>query len=397
MAADTKSDQPDTGKGPEDPALERFRQGARRQAIIMGIPPAAADRIVRPLPGGSPAALPGDARGPHPGVMEILVHASDTAIRDTDEESLRRKTVPEQLHAIAKEDLYLKLEQALREIWPAIEHWLAREDCLLGQIEDVAIRNPDGSVIQGQTLHPLPAERLAHIAAEPSFRRTCMYVAYYVRAVCRAHISVWAVQREARGDRRLVAPHFQISVGKQTLEEFIWSGVNTAVKLMINSLVLLYELYSAREGLQLIDRNTWSQLTNANRSFVSLFAAVGLMDFVTFDEMVEEERDPESEVFQDREGLNNWTRKAEHARLYQPFYDARYFRLLDDHKGVPRLDLDPEQFTGHLRASFGKDIMIRRCPALRVGLINQIYGWICRALLSVAGDTLAPGLADPSP
>jgi len=389
MSVDSRSDEPDTGTTPEERALERFRQQARRQAIVMGIPPAAADRVVRPVPGGQPAVAPGDARGPHPGVMEILIRPGDSAIRDVSEKSLRQKPVPEQLHAIAKEDLYLKLEAALREIWPAIEHWLATEDCLLGSIEDVEIRGPDGRMLQGQTLRPISPDRVAHIVAEPSFRRTSMYVSYYVRAVCRAHISVWAARREAAGDQRLVAPHFQISVGKQKLEEFIWSGVNTAVKLMINSLVLLYELYTAREALPVIDRETWTQMALANRSFVSLFAAVGLVDFVTFDDMVGEDRDPESEAFQEKEGLRNWTRSGDQSRLYQPFYDARYFRLVDDPKGIPRLDLDPDSFTGELREAFGKDIMIRRCPALRVGLINQIYGWITRAFLEVAGETLA--------
>jgi len=388
MTPESRNEQDDQISSQEDNALKRFRQAARRQAIVMGIPPAAADQVVRPVPGGAAADSPADVRGAHAAVMEILIRPGDLAIRDTGEESLRRKTVPEQLHAIAKLDLYLRFEDALKEIWPAIRHWLTTENCMLGSIEDITVRDLGGRVIRGQTLRPLSPERLAHVVAEPSFRRTCMYVSYYIRAVCRAHIRVWADTREASGDRRIVAPHFQIAVGKQKLEEFIWSGVNTAVKLMINSLVLLYELYTTREGLSVIDRDTWSRMANANRSFVSLLAAVGLRDFVTFDEMVEEERNPESEAFQEREGLRNWTRSGDQSRLYQPFYDVRYFRLVDDQKGVPRLDLNADAFTRELRAAFGKDIMIRRCPALRVGVINQIYGWISEAVLAVSGTTL---------
>lgn len=389
MTPDTESDRHDAGASGEDKALERFRQAARRHAIVMGIPPAAADQVVRPVPGGASSGWSGDIRGHYPGVMEILISAGDTAIRDTEEQSLRRKTVPEQLHAIAKLDLYLKLEEALREIWPSIDYWLTNGDCLLGSIENITAHDPHGRMVRAQTLRPLSRERLEHIVAESSFRRTCVYVSYYVRAVCRAHVRVWADRREAAGDKRTVVPHFQISAGKQKLEEFIWSGVNTAVKLMINSLVLLYEQYTAREGLSVIDRETWSRMANANRSFVSLFAAVGLTDFVTFDEMVEEDRDAELEAFQEREGLRNWTREGKQGRLYQPFYDARFFRLLEDPKGVSRLDLDPDRFTDELRAAFGKDIMIRRCPALRVGVINQIYAWISRSVIAVAGSTLS--------
>lgn len=389
MNADTKSDGQGAASVGTDKALERFRQAARRHAIVMGIPPAAADQVVRPVPGGAPSTASGDIRGHYPGVMEILMIPGEQAIRDTEEQSLRRKTVPEQLHAIAKLDLYLKLEEALREIWPSIDHWLKTGDCLLGSIENITTRDPQGRALRAQTLLPLSRERLDHIIAEPSFRRTCMYVSYYVRAVCRAHVRVWADRREAAGDKRTVVPHFQISAGKEKLEEFIWSGVNTAVKLMINSLVLLHELYTAREGVSVIERKTWSRMANANRSFVSLFAAVGLNDFVTFDEMVEEDRDPESEAFQEREGLRNWTREGKSGRLYQPFYDVGFFRLRDDQKGIPRLDLDPDRFTDELRAAFGKDIMIRRCPALRVGVINQIYAWISRSVIAVAGSTLS--------
>jgi len=388
MTPDTESDNHDAVTSVEDKAMERFRQAARRDAIVMGIPPSAADQVVRPVPGGVPVTSSDDSRGNYPGVMEILMRPGDSAIRDTDEQSLRRKTVPEQLHAIAKLDLYLQLEQALREIWPSIEYWLTSGDCLLGSIENITAHDPQGRMVRAQTLRPLSRERLDHIIAEQSFRRTCMYVSYYVRAVCRAHVWVWANRRGEAGDKRTVVPHFQISAGKQRLEEFIWSGVNTAVKLMINSLVLLYELYTTREGLSVIDRETWSRRANANRSFVSLFAAVGLTDFVTFDEMVEEDRDLESEEFQKENGLMSWTREDKNLRLYQPFYDARFFQLADDPKGVARLDLDPDEFEEELRRAFGKDIMVRRCPALRVGVVNQIYAWISRAVLGVAGSAL---------
>jgi hypothetical protein len=41
-----------------------------------------------------------------------------------------------------------------------------------------------------------------------------------------------------------------------------------------------------------------------------------------------------------------------------------------------------------MRAAFGKDIMIRRCPAMRVGVINQAYGWISEAIT----DSSCPSL-----
>ncbi len=389
MSTESNNDKPDTVSASEDGELERLRQAARRHAVVMGIPPDAANRVVCPDASAAPPGAPAEARGAHPGVIEILMQPGNLAIRDTEEESLRRKTVPEQLHAIAKLDLYREFEIALREIWPGIERWLAAEDCLLGSIETVTIRDSGGRELQGQSLRPLSRERLQHMTAEPSFRRTCIYVSYYVRCVWRAHIRVWADQRDALGDRRTVAPHFQMAAGKQRLEEFIWSGVNTAVKLMINSLVLLYELYVARGGGSVVERDTWGRMAEANRSFVSLFAAVGLNDFVAFDAMVEESRDPDSEMFQEREGLRNWTRTGDGTRLYQPFYQARFFRLVNDQKGIPRLDLDPEKFTAEMRRVFGNDIMIRRCPALRVGVINQVYGWISKAVLSIAGSSLA--------
>ena len=388
MVSESKNPSPGSDDNGKDENLDRLRKAARQHALNMGIPPGAADRVVRPDPEAATPALPGDARGAHPGVVEILMHPGSAAIRDTDEESLRRKKVPEQLHAIAKLELYREFEDALREIWPGIEHWLETEDCLLGSIETVTIRDPQGRELQGQTLQPLPEARLDHITAETSFRKTCTYVSYYVRAVWRAHIRVWADQRAGRGDRRTVAPHFQVAAGKKKHEDFLWSGANTAVKMMINSIVLLHELYRARETVSVIDKDDWSTMLDANRSFVSLFAAVGLNDFVTFDGMVVEERDPKHVEFLKREGLQNWTRTGDRTHLYQPFYQARFFRLVDDQKGVPRLDLDPEQFTDAMRSSFGTDIMVRRCPALRVGVIIQVYGWIGRAVTNLAGPCL---------
>ncbi len=368
--------------------LQRFREAARQHAVLMGIPPGAADQVVWPDADATAPTPPAEARGAYPGVIEVLMRPGNLAIRDTNKGSLRRKTVPEQLHAIAKLDLYRQFEDALRIIWPGIERWLTTEDCLLGSIETVTVRDPTGRELQGSALRPLSQARLAHIVAEPSFRRTCIYVSYYVRSVWRAHIRIWADQRIRRGDRRVVARHFQIAAGKETHEEFIWSGVNTAVKLMINSLVLLYELYARREGMAAVDRGVWTRMSEANRPFVSLFAAVGLNDFVAFDEMVGEARDPESEAFQEREGLRNWARKGDRTHQYQPFYEARFFRLEDDQKGIPRLDLNPEAFTAEMRSAFGSDIMIRRCPALRVGVINHVYGWISNAVLHVAGTAL---------
>jgi hypothetical protein len=354
----------------------------------MGIPPAAAGKVVRPVQGMAPATAPVGPRGMYPGVAEVLTSAGSEAIRDTGEESLRRKSVPEQLHAIAKLGLYREFEEALREIWPGIKVWLENESCTLGSIETISVRGDSGRERQGQTLRPLSQERLDHIAAEHSFRKTCSYVSYYVRAVWRAHIMMWADDRSTRGDMRRVPPHFQMAAGKEKHEEFLWSGVNTAVKMMINSIVLLYELYTSRENTAVIDRQLWTRMLDANRGFVTLFAAVGLSDFVALDKLVEEDSDPEFAAFLQQEGLHNWTRASGRSDFYQPFYHKHFFRLVDDPKGVPRLDLEPQQFGDEMRAAFGKDIMIRRCPAMRVGVINQAYGWISEAITDLSGAVL---------
>lgn len=372
--------------GVREPAAVAFRRAARRLAAQMGIPAGMADHVVPPRPHavGPPAAE--DARGAHPGATEILLRAGHAALRDTDPESLGRKPVPEQLHALAKAQLYRDLEDAIREIWPAVEAWLEQEHCLLGSIEPVSVRDATGRIVQAETLRPLSAERLGHIAAETSFRRTCAYVSYYVRAVWRAHLDVWAAARDARGDARRAAPHFRMATGKDRYEEFLWSGVNTAVKMMVNSLVLLHELQAERELGARRDPDLWRRMLEANRTFVSLFAAVGLTDFVTLDAMIDEPRDPRHVAFLQREGLRNWTPQGDTTHLYAPCYERRYFRLLEDHRGVPRLDLAPEAFTPEMRQSFGRDVIIRRCPALRAGVINQVYGWVVRAVTGATGD-----------
>jgi len=370
--------------------IDRFRQAAARHAVAMGIPADAARNVVRPTGITGPTAPPVGPRGMYPGVAEILTSAGDDALRDTDEESLLRKTVPEQLHAIAKLALYREFEDALREIWPAIDAWLKKESCLLGSIETIRVRDNQGQERQGKTLVPLKNERLDHIAAEPSFRHSCAFVSYYVRAVWRAHITLWADGRAARGDHRRVPPHFQMAAGKKTHEEFLWSGVNTAVKMMINSIVLLHELYFERENAATLDRELWSKMLEANRGFITLFAAIGLNNFVAFDQAVGETVDPEFMAFLEREGLENWSRKSGQAQACHPFYEKRFFRLVDDQKGVPRLDLEPSQFDDDLRSAFGKDIMIRRCPAMRVGVINQAYGWISKAVFEYEGRSTCP-------
>jgi hypothetical protein len=384
LNTETKKSGRDTGLKTDDTDLDRFRQAAGRHAVSIGLPPDTASKVVRPVQSTAPAVPPVGPRGMYPGVAEVLSSAGSDAIRDTDEESLRRKTVPEQLHAIAKLDLYREFEDALREIWPEVEAWLEREPCLLGSVESVTVRDSQGRERRGQTLQPLARDRLDRIAQEPSFRNRCSFVSYHVRAVWRAHITIWADGRRTRGDKRRVAPHFQMGAGKKTHEEFLWSGVNTAVKMMINSIVLLRELYLAREDMSVIDRDLWWKMLDANRGFVTLFAAVGLNDFVAFDQMVGEDVDPAYLDFLQREGLENWTRKGGQAQRCHPFYQRRFFRLIDDQKDVPRLDLEPAQFSEDMRAKFGTDIMIRRCPAMRVGVINQAYSWIIRAVFDHA-------------
>ncbi|MGI9264490.1 MAG: hypothetical protein ACR2QU_06155 [Gammaproteobacteria bacterium] len=382
----SESKKPELGSAAtnQDADLDRFRQAAGRHAVAMGIPPGAARHVVRPAETTVPTTSTIGPRGLYPGVAEILTSAGDDAIRDTDAESLGRKSVPEQLHAIAKLALYREFEDALREIWPGIENWLDNEQCLLGSLESIIVRDNQGHERQGQTLVPLAKARLDHIVDETSFRHSCAFVSYYVRAVWRAHITLWADGRAARGDIRQVAPHFQMAAGKEKHEEFLWSGVNTAVKMMINSVVLLHELYLERENVATIDRELWSKMLDANRGFITLFAAIGLNTFVTFDQAVGETIDPGFVAFLEREGLENWSRKSSKAQACHPFYEKRFFRLVNDQKGVPRLDLEPSQFSEELRAAFGKDIMIRRCPAMRVGVINQAYGWLSKAVFEYA-------------
>ena len=388
MNSERRKSGPDEASATPSDDIEKLREAAASHARSMGLPPAAARRVVAPSPSGTPAPPTGDARGAHPGVMEILLQAGHNAIRDTEPDTLRRKRIPEQLHAISKEDLYRHFEVAIRDIWPAIEQWQAREDALLGRLETVHVRDSAGRMREGQTLKPLDESTLAGIAREPSFRRTVSHVAYYVRAVWRAHISLWSERCRAAGQLPAVPEHFQMAAGKQQFDQFLWSGVNTAVKMMTNSLVLLHELQVERNGTPVIPAKRWQEMVEGNRSFVSLFAALGLNDFVAFDAMVEEPRDPEHVEFLQRAGLRNYSRKGDLTHLYPPFYQRRFFRLVDDTKGVPRLDLDPQAFTPDLRAAFGRDIMIRRCPALRVGVINQVYGWIGRAVTELAGPTL---------
>jgi len=388
MNTERRKSGPDQTPEKPDDDIERLREAAASHARSMGLPPAAARQVVPPSPADSPAAPAGEVRGAHPGVIEVLLQAGRNAIRDTEPDSLRRKRVPEQLHAISKEDLYRHFETAIRDIWPAIEQWQSREDALLGRLETVRVRDATGRMREGQTLKPLDGRTLAEIAREPSFRRTVSHVAYYVRAVWRAHISLWAERSRAAGQLPAVPGHFQIAAGKQRFDQFLWSGVNTAVKMMTNSLVLLHELNVERDGEPAIQAERWADMVEGNRSFVSLFAALGLNDFVAFDAMVEEPRDPQHIAFLQAAGLRNYSRKGDLTHLYPPFYQRRFFRLVDDTKGVPRLDLEPQAFTPDLRAAFGRDIMIRRCPALRVGVINQVYGWISTAVTALAGPTL---------
>lgn len=383
----TRADRPAVTAGEErDP--DPFREAVRRHAVKMGISPAAAERVVRPDLGTPPPAAPDGPRGAHPGVVEVLMQASAGALRDVDAGSLRRKPVPEQLHAIAKLGLYREFEDAVREIWPGIEGWLEREGCLLGEIGTTPVLRPGGGHATVQALLPVGPERLERIRAAPSFRHTCGYVSYHVRCVWHAHLALWAERHRRGGGVPTVPLHFQQGSGKRFHHEFLWSGVNTAIKMMVNSVVLLHELFLEREGGSAIERGAWRRMLDANRSFLSLFAASGVNDFVTFDRMVEAPHDPAFLEFLGKEELLSSTRAGAPEAHYLPFYRRRYFRLVDDSRGVPRLDLRPEAFTATMRAQFGGDIMIRRCPALRVGVINRAYGWVARAITELAGSAL---------
>ena len=369
----------------EDPASDArppdLDEG-RRQARAMGIDPALADRVVKPV-GGRPNTSPArDARGAHPGVSKMLLKINPDAITDTGPDSLGQKSVSEQLHALAKADLYLEYEQALSEIWPLIKSWLHREECLLGWVKDVVVADPMGRPLSAKMLKPIGEARADQIRNQETFRRCLAFISFHLRQVWFAHIELWADQRRRRGMESRVPNHFRGKPGKEEYRDFIWSGVNTAVKMMINSSLLLYELYLSREDRRSIPRDLWIQMLRENRSFISMFAAVGLTDFVTLEKAVEEPFDSTFEEFVQQQELASRSRYESVPASYQPFYDPRFFLLRDNRHGIPRLDLIPETIGEDVRGRLGRDVMIRRCPALRLGIINEVYSWVSEAIMT---------------
>ncbi|KPK40282.1 MAG: hypothetical protein AMJ65_10760 [Phycisphaerae bacterium SG8_4] len=353
----------------------------RHRARAMGIDPSLADRVVPPVRYCPTRRSHEVEAGMHPGIRSLLLWANPNAIRDVTPDSLARKSVREQLQALAKAHLYEECEIALGDIWRAINSWLRQNECLLGQIEDLVGPASAGHRIRAKTLKPIDKSREMLIREQESFRFCLTFLSFHLRQVWFASIEIWSHWREQKGLQTKVPAHFRTDPAKQEYRDFIWSGVNTAIKMMINSVLLLYELYVYRENRNTIPKHLWEDMLRQNRSFISLFAAAGLTDFVALEKIIEEPHDPVFAEFVQRHGLSSWSHRKECSKNYQPFYDKRFFILTDNRSGIPQLDLLPDLIDEGVRREFGRDVLIRRCPALRRGIINEVYGWVSEAIL----------------
>ena len=313
-------------------------------------------------------------------MFALLQDAGSDSIRDTRPESLALKCRRDQLRALAKDRLYDQFSEAIDLIWSNIERWQQDNNCLLGEWERVPPPPGAGSSVRWITLLPLSDNVSARIRSAGNPRHALAFVSFHVRLVWKAFIEQWS-QMHSQGQvpSIQVPPLFHYTSGKSEADQFLWSGVNTAMKVMFNSLLLLRELYDEQHGESSDSDKVWRTMIDCNQTFVVLLASANLTTFVELEKHLDEEFDPDFLKFLIHQNLIG-KKRAPSKKSYEPYYKKEYFRLVPGPDDIFRLDLAPNIISDELRQKLRADVLNKKCPALKIGVVGKTYDWLTRLM-----------------
>jgi hypothetical protein len=323
---------------------------------------------------GCPAQTRG--RGNHPRLYALLGDLTAPSAVSVEPECMIGFSPEDQVVALAKDRLYDELSPALAQIWEGIGNWRSEHGRGLAVSEEIDA----GGGRFSYRIRPLTRDETAALASIPGLRERVTALKRPLRALFMAINMQHLEAREKGKAPSLHTPRVLFPDAPNLNPAFlIWTGLNTALKATCRSLVLLSELWRDAHG-ELPDRAAWRAMANANLGFVSLLASTSLSALVYL-----EERWIEAPEAHRRRSDG---RVAHDPRSEEPWYDRRFFRLVAGSDGVPRIDIDTVALEAVGARQIPPTVLLKRCPALKAGIVPNFYRWVRQEIEHTAGELL---------
>ncbi len=317
-----------------------------------------------------------EARGRHPETYKLIAEASAHELASVDSGQLRGKNATDQLRALAKEESYQRFAKATTGIWRIQEEWVAGG-------ENRLLPLPNGD--QRAPFVEMPPELDSRLRSEEpaSLAEGMAMLKMVVRSMtencttrfCESPEGI-RLNQEITGMRKMMGTDRDLT---QTMS----GGLATAIKFMMNTMVIGLHKLVRRHGSTGVTPEVWLRTIKANRSYIALLASqMNLNTLNRFEDLVIAPRDEVLfQTLQSRGMLRMDTGEEENDEANYRFYslfNERKFRFVDDSE---ILDIDPEQFTQNDRKTLlSRSAYTHGCPAMDVGVVLKMYDWLAAVL-----------------
>ncbi len=306
-------------------------------------------------------------KGEHPNAFALIKDTASLSLTSTANEQLKTKHIEDQIRALAKEYFYRQLETAIEEVWANLSNWREQNNALVGTIKEVPSNNNQTVM----ALIPLTEHEENLLQKSPSLEALFCQMIYYTRRTWGATVMQWSSTAFNNGKYDRFVPGVLIpSRSRVNFEEILWRGINTAIKILFSMNYLLLQ-FSKNE----ITKPQWLQLQQHNYSFAALLAGTSLSTFEPLEHKLI--RSPSQQSL-DYLLSNKIISQLEPSSLRTGFemLDADYFKLSGDDPAKASLDFADEKLSYVKKLPLLGDVILRKCPALKVGVVKEMHQWI---------------------
>lgn len=308
-------------------------------------------------------------KGPHPKMFSLLKDCADESITGTDASQLQTKHVADQLRAICKHRVYEQFAAAIDDIWamlrPVLDEWQRESAARLGTLKEVSADRERTTVM----LTPLGDEELRGLHGSPSLEALFVQLMHYTRNTWGAAIMQWSQQPGQRDHDEYLPGYLTQTAQPVPFKEDLIRGVNTAIKINYSINYLLLKL-----SRRIDSEATWKQLQEHNYSFAALWAAGSITTLAALTNKL---------VFHpDKATIDYLTKLEVMPASYRPgqpgfeLLDPAYFCLRGEKPGRQTLDLAENRMQEIRRFAVQADVIVKKCPALKIGVVKSMYHWI---------------------
>ncbi len=306
-------------------------------------------------------------KGEHPNAFALIKDSSYLSLTSTTEEQLRTKRIEEQIRALTKEYFYKQLEKAIKEVWSNMVDWRNQNHSLVGTVKEV-INDKNQPVM---TLTTLSENKEVLLKNSPSIEAVLCQLIHYSRSTWGAAIMQWSASAFSNGKYDRLVPKILIpSKSKVYFEEILWRGVNTAIKILfsINSLLLHFSKSNISEA-------QWIKLQQHNYSFAALLAGTSLSTFEPLEHKLIKSPNTETIDYMCSNGIISKASDTPQRTGFE-MLDPGYFSLKGQSSECASLDLSTEQLPYIKKLPLLGDVILKKCPALKIGVVKEMYQWV---------------------